>query len=1138
IEQAVPSQLEPGKEYELSLVGSGLTPATDISLGLSIAVLEKAKILSEIQATLKVFVPLTAKKGKYPVSASNANGTSSGPAAVTIGLATRPIVSAKPLPAKAFCPDFSAVKHGLTMVDHGYSTMKEMKSTKVLILDDYPTFRWTPANLGQTEFWDFLILDKSRKNVLFRRRLSAFDLQTRLTSAEVFKLVADAKGGRWAPQTEALAPQSSSEAGIPVETEVPDWTIDDQAWAIRDKGDVYIGVAGYRRYACLGGSLAGTKPASGGLQTKTGDEFAFRTYEIVTEHSNLFPYKLPVLPNGIGCPEGGQKRPWNSVQCTPVKETIKMPGGKLGPDPNNYVDTPFFVKGDFSVDDSPYNVEGGDFSYPPKPPPSGPSPYSSIQPSNAPPIIDLGQTKNPEAGPPATANFNNIFIDWGDGTVERLSAEPSDPPKPYWQCDHLGILGSVNRAVRWNIIPPKEHRYKKTGIYTFRIYQLGEDDIQQPAQNFTGALGEATSGGAGDADFNYLSSIIGRSGPKAEKTETEPSAALGDVLSRAYLIFCTAITITNRMDLCADGPLNLVSLQITGFPLHDVKKAFAIAVVGPDAVATTCDSGLHAVANLTYFGRGSVEVSWRVGDVVIGKSRIDGLSSPPRTGLSKGEQGDCDNAIKAVLEIKSPPLPVQELGKYSVKAEARVVFDFADPGLATTSLSAFQSLQAKSGNLSSQAWLNSLKGAQSPQVGLINSGSGPGAFAYLNDILPTALAPLSAAAFDQPPLAVSSGPKIYEVKAADPKQLCRIWIPTPEGRFEVSDLQNNVQKDAAGFKGQGMLHLPLSRSSDANETYLVPIQFSAWQVDEASGDLKNGALDFSPGLSVLPPGTKGTLDRVAVKVTNGTVTPLAAIMSLGFRDQALRLPGEVETPPQFPKLSATLTAEGDWLKENVVLPEILIGWSAFHIKSPAIAFDFHKKKGALPAGECSNGEVSWVGVNLGQATILPYTFDMVGNTPYVLQVNNWGIVDKGMCGKLQGGPFHADYQEGWLEFGGLTFSAANASYVVQYKNLVVHVPWVGTDLKGDAILKKFEGGYGIDLGAVTGQAPPLDYGQFVLRPLDLSFLSEKNLGWVVGSVTACEFNADSKPFATLTLAHLFFGFDGRAYFEEGATSKA
>jgi hypothetical protein len=464
IDQAVPAKLEPGKEYELALVGSDLTPDTDISLGRAIAVLEKAKILSDVRARVRVFVPKTVELGEYPVLASNANGKSSGPGAVIIGLAIPPVVSAKPLPAKVFCPDFAAVKHGNTTMLHGYSMHSEMKSTKVYILDDHPTFKWTPANLGQTEFWDFLILDKSRKNVLFRRRLDAFVHQTKLTSAEVVKLVADAKGGRWAPQTEpSRLNVLASEAGLPVQTEVPDWTIDNLASIIADKGDVYIGVAGYRRYTCFGGSLAGAKP-SGGPQIITPDEYAFRTYEIVTEHSTLFPYKLPVLPDGIGCPAGGKTRDGSSVQCIPTyKEKIKKPDGTYAEDPNNYVDTPFRVSGYFSVADSPYNVEGGDFAYPPKPQSTGGSsslgPVPPGGPINVPPI------EQPESGPPVTAGFSNIFIDWGDGTVERLSAEPADA-KQYWQCDTLGVLGSVNRGVRWSINYPKEHYYKKTGSYT------------------------------------------------------------------------------------------------------------------------------------------------------------------------------------------------------------------------------------------------------------------------------------------------------------------------------------------------------------------------------------------------------------------------------------------------------------------------------------------------------------------------------------------------------------------------------------------------------------------------------------------------------------------------------------------------
>ncbi len=91
IERVEPGVLEQGREYRLVLRGKNLTPLTAITLGEDIAMLGTANVSSATRATLRVFVPPTAKAGPRQARAENENGSSSGPGVVSV----RPPASGK-----------------------------------------------------------------------------------------------------------------------------------------------------------------------------------------------------------------------------------------------------------------------------------------------------------------------------------------------------------------------------------------------------------------------------------------------------------------------------------------------------------------------------------------------------------------------------------------------------------------------------------------------------------------------------------------------------------------------------------------------------------------------------------------------------------------------------------------------------------------------------------------------------------------------------------------------------------------------------------------------------------------------------------------------------------------------------------
>ncbi|MFZ1098721.1 MAG: hypothetical protein WAN26_04870 [Steroidobacteraceae bacterium] len=147
---------------------------------------------------------------------------------------------------------------------------------------------------------------------------------------------------------------------------------------------------------------------------------------------------------------------------------------------------------------------------------------------------------------------NNVYVDWGDGTVEPLTVQ--------WQGQECGnnpcfvsntetssaSLFSLDQATNRGAFL---HPYSQVGSYDVRVYVLpGSNAAQQ------GALPASIHAGAGGLYGKLLNRVgQGSAGGSAE-----------DAL--AYMLFCQTVNIQPRTDPATNGKLQLKSISVVGFP--------------------------------------------------------------------------------------------------------------------------------------------------------------------------------------------------------------------------------------------------------------------------------------------------------------------------------------------------------------------------------------------------------------------------------------------------------------------------------------------------------------------------------------------------------------------------------------------
>jgi len=606
-------------------------------------------------------------------------------------------------------------------------------------------------------------------------------------------------------------------------------------------------------------------------------------------------------------------------------------------------------------------------------------------------------------------------------------------------------------------------------------------------------------------------------------------------------------------------------------PAHMTIEPMRPGQLQPTAICSTCDDGVDATTALEYYGHGPVRVTWVVDGVQSQQTFSLGPSTKRMNLTRQGFTTINFGGIAIQIPIPEPPiivstsspvdspgLQVQTLGNHNVMVEADVLPEPTKPNLTGSVTKALGSLMpsgltanepsgggatpATGPNLAeAQSLLNTLSppaGSNLPplKIGLLSGSNhsvqGLGAVQYVNGALKQAVAQLGNSLPDQH---VASNTKVYEVVASDPTKPCKFLFQVQSGgAFEISGLQNHVTQTGSTYSGTGnlIIHMANSGSGGYDQYPTVPIQLKNWSVPDGL-HVQTGSIDVSPNipLAASVPGLTGAIQRL-----NGQAGgALTATLNVQLSDDTLRQPGEL--PVTWSNVQAELHANGDWMKDGLTLPKTLIGWSAFTMQSNAVRLDLSHHDGDAAGTLC--GPLSgkdWVGVRFPSLAITPYTMNLVSSSSLSPVVNDWGVTGAGLCGALNTGPFTAGLGKGTVSFKSITATAFNGTFTAQYTGMDVRVPWLDTDLTGNATLQS-GGGQQADISfPLSSPNVTKSYGNFGFTASNLVFTEAQNLGWVVQANTHFVFSAQNKTFSAFDTV-FNFGMDGRGYFAQGNPTK-
>ena len=1057
------------------------------------------------------------------------------------------------------------------------------------LLDDDVVFKWHEQNPGVADYYELRIYAKDGKTLLITKKIGGstavvFGSQMNLVPTyfrpdAAFLAALLSQTGKVLAHGFVYTSPSSSKPVVAVKLgyNPPPPNTGPQL----SDGDMQWEVAGFHTYNNNG--VAPQKPGQSNMVKDAkllqgGAPASSSTTDIEVEVSTRWPLGKPLAPTGLVCSGTGM----GSLQVTNVadKKIYDSKGKPTGGiDPNDYVQDPWVLSGNFDLSRSPYAAHPNLHQLP------------------------GSQCAGCLFGTIDQVQFDDLFVDWGDGNVQRVSAQPKDPNTTNWNRGEQ--LSLPQNATSPYVM---RHAYQNAGSFTIRVFQLSEADAQHanislvaasadgPTTPFLQAAVLSNVASQGKLKQSTLTQGTLQAGFQTILAHGNSGAPQGSSVSQvandAFMIYCHPVNITVPEDLDADGPLHLKSIDDPNFPGYDtggikingtVPKNISLSgkpespshsaphellsgasqqkgetihesVHRPGgeaaAICSTCDDAMLAQSHLHYYGRGWARITWTVDSTQSAQT----LSIPPsqaRTNLKRSAPGQSQPPI--IISVSDPlnsqTLALQPLGMHAVSVEADVAPQPTNPHLSIAVGRALGSVFSPRGgssggaqsteNLeSAQSLLNTLAppaGSNLPplKVGVLspsnhNSG-GMGAVQYVNGSLQQLVAGIAKALPDQH---VASQPKQYQVVASDPKQPCKFLFPVKSGgTFEISGLQNHLSKQGTKFSGTGNLIVHLANSSSGGYDAYPPVQIKInnWDVPDGQ-NVRSGAIDVSPQITLAAgvPGLKGTIDRLQGQAG----AELDATLSVTLSDDTLRLPG-VEKPQSWSGITSELKPSGDWIKDNLSLSPTLVGWSAFKIQSNKVRIDLSHHDGDAAGSLCGFLSGSdWVGVRFSSLTVTPYTMDLVSSSALQPTVTDWGVVGSGLCGSMSTGPFTAKLGDGSISFGSINATASNGNFSAQYKGMDVYVPWLDTHLKGDASLQSGGGKQASISFPFTGSAVSKTYGNISFKASNLSFTQQQNIGWVVQANTHFSFVAENTPFASFDQP-FFFGMDGRGYFAKG-----
>jgi hypothetical protein len=1226
-----PSQLIPGSmNVPVIITGSLFTPGTTVSFDSGIVAQGKAQYINSTKLKVVVNVAAGASLGAHNVTVANPDRRSAQSQVNVVAVRPR-----APIPAvQAIRPRFATLttpKEGVITLDgpiwgttSGFSG-ENIQVQPIPVLDDDTVFQWTEQNRGLAEYFEVRFYAKDGKTLLDKRRIDSQSVSVNgagSNSANLYIAQASFRpdAALVAELMQKVSPSGTNHvnygqmkntgamnmAGMVTGTPSSSSSSSGAAALTVNDGDMQWEVAGFRHYSSpvqrTAVMNANSQERTSLLPAATLPQNTDNAVEI--EISPRWPLARADAPTGLTASSAVAK---NGLIVTNLgsSPSTGVPSGNV--DQNKYADDYFRLEGNFDLSRAPYAQHPKPINNPPN------------QVTNSNTAKNSGTvTGNFIVQGLLAVRFDNVFVDWGDGTIEPIEALVAASNVTGWQRD-VGLKMSQTIYYPPNLsakiptiltstqIPAILHKYHSIGTYQVRVFELAEADAQAVNSSALAMVLDESSSSfaagiklAGYKPQTFRQAVSGINVGSAAGS-TDASQSMAAIIARGYLLMTVQEVIRPHEDLLASGPLNLDSMTVSfnepdqnatglAYPATSrtgMASGVSMSRVNPNLITgtqvgppappssspsgphcSTCDESMVAYATLKYYGTGEARITWYIDTQPIYSETYPIPPSDQRANVPDDGKG---TPQLTDFVVTSPALNGASLGGHTVHAETEVIpswwgFNTALlhsellEGARTANLSNPAMNAAANRNFTTQigtgAQVGSLTRAQYSHVFLRLAQNRAGTQQKLGILSPNrraaagvpAVANLQTAwgslagnlKLDMPslpkekPYYVIADRQQYTVDAAS-VGVCTFLFPTKNGTFHVTGLQNHVIKNTDGtYSGSGKLVLYLTDSpSSAAQLSPVVVPIDHWQIGADGQTVQKGSFDVSPGLELQAlPAVAGKLQRVTA--TAGAANDLMASLTLQLTDSTITTTAAPQKPPvlstpQVP-LSAPLSSSGDWYKSGVSIPPLNIGWSAFVITPSNATVDLSRTAGDPVSKSCdtAGSGAGFVGVHLGNATLVPYTMDL---KPMSVQVSDWGISGSGMCGSVDTDYYNSPFDSGHMSFDTLHAEAQNGVFTALYKNLTVHVPWLDLDLKANVPLQSGGG----QQATMQFNFPPMapvtkSYTNSSLTVKDFVFTRAYLIGWALYGSTTFNINSENKPFATVADVPVYYAMNGQPYF--------
>lgn len=699
--RVVPNQVTAGSQnVELTLVGTNFVPGTQVAFtvgaGVPAAVFANgpARYIdsTEMQVTVNV-LPSALPGGRdislQPPGSSTAlfttqsrqqppaNGVApAGGTSPIIGRGmlnvTTPVATGPPSVIKISPIKLQKFPQGIIKLDAplGPSTQSDQYVTFTAppVLNDSTLFQWHEQNPGLADYYELRVYGRDGKTLIATQRIDPIRVLTLGAPGGFTNSLPAYFRPDPAFLKQVLGPHLTQAGFYNADAGLPP----DQLSGLLQQGDLEWEVAGFHNYNNSGVSktpvMLGSGKYSQNTVTQTSTQNSANTVDLQVELSDRWPLKAPQDPTGLSC---GNGKTTGNLNVQNFSRTSNN-------DPNDYIGDLFGLGGTVDLSHSPYKVDYTFQTYVPAGSTCG----------NQCLIKDI-----------ADVDVSNVYVDWGDGTVQSLVSPPASTGQSSWDPSMTLVLPTNNTT-------PMNHKYQTTGTFIIRLFQLSNDDLQNVSVNSVSAsidgattpfmraalLNKMSSNGS-MANGNLTQAAVQTNLKEIFNGANQGNSAASTAAGDAYMLYCSQVNITTVEDQAADGPLHLKSINDPYFGSYDVKtlkyvgpstqpgtrfnmevkKANAPAelqqsnsiqhgplpphsVEQPAAICSSCDEGMLATTAIHFYGHGPALLTWSV-DGVQTQQNIELGPSTQRKNLPR--QGFTTVYIMGIpIEVPLPEPPI------------------------------------------------------------------------------------------------------------------------------------------------------------------------------------------------------------------------------------------------------------------------------------------------------------------------------------------------------------------------------------------------------------------------------------------------------------------------------------------------